>query len=69
MIIGIVSACHRSVSVLFDLGSTFSIMSTYFTIGFDMTPDCIHGPIHVSTLVGEFLVVDRVDQFCLVFFC
>ncbi|WMV54548.1 hypothetical protein MTR67_047933 [Solanum verrucosum] len=67
VIIGIVLVHHQHASVLFDLGCSFPHVSTYFAIGFDMTSDCMLVPIHVSTPVGESLVVDRVYQSYLVF--
>ncbi|WMV55056.1 hypothetical protein MTR67_048441 [Solanum verrucosum] len=47
---GIVPVFHQHASVLFDLGSTFSYVPTYFAAKFDMMSDCMHVPIHVSTL-------------------
>ncbi|XP_015169874.1 uncharacterized protein [Solanum tuberosum] len=66
IIIGIIPVCHRSASLLFDPGSTFSYVSTYFAVEFDMICDSMLVPIHVSTPVGEPLVVDRVYRSCLV---
>ncbi|WP_368738576.1 hypothetical protein [Corynebacterium parakroppenstedtii] len=57
---------HRSVLVLFDPGSTYSYVSSYFSSDFDLLCDCMPIPIHVSTPVGEPLVVDRVYRSCLV---
>ncbi|WMV08680.1 hypothetical protein MTR67_002065 [Solanum verrucosum] len=62
----IVPVCYRPVSVLFDMGSNLSYVSADFAIGFDMMSDCMPVPIHVSTPVGESLVVDRVYQSYLV---
>ena len=52
--------------MLFDPGSTFSYVSTYFAAKFDMICDSITVPIHVSTPVGKPLVVDRVYRSYLV---
>ena len=52
--------------MLFDPGSTFSYVSTYFAAEFDMLCDSMAVPIRVSTLVGEPLVVDQVYQSYLV---
>lgn len=60
MIINIVPICHRPASVLFDIGSTYSYMSAYFSLGFVMPCDTMFVPVHVSTLLGEPLVVDQV---------
>ncbi|XP_049410606.1 uncharacterized protein LOC125873772 [Solanum stenotomum] len=43
VITGIVSVCHRPASVLFDPGSTFSYVSTYFAFGLELTCDPIPG--------------------------
>ena len=66
VITGIVSVCHRPASVLFDPGSTFSYVSTYFASGLELTCDRMSVPIRVSTPVGEPLVVNRVYRSCLV---
>ena len=65
MITGIVSVCHRPASVLFDPGSTFTYVSTYFASGFESTCDRTV-PIRVSTPVGEPLVVNQLHRSCLV---
>ena len=66
VITGIVSVCHRPASVLFDPGSTFSYVSTYFASGFESICDRMALPIRVSTPVGEPLVVNRLHRSCLV---
>ena len=52
--------------MLFDPGSTFSYVSTYFAAKFDMICDSMTVTIRVSTPVGKPLVVDRVYRSCLV---
>ena len=52
--------------MLFDTGSIFSYVSTYFAANFYMICDSMTVPIHVYTPVGKPLVVDRVYQSCLV---
>ena len=52
--------------MLFDPGSTFFYVSTYFAAKFDMICDSMTVPIRVSTPVGKPLVVDRVYRSCLV---
>ncbi|XP_049381156.1 uncharacterized protein LOC125845651 [Solanum stenotomum] len=52
VIIGIVSVCHRPASVLFDPGSTFSYVFTYFASGLELTCDRMFVPIRVSTPSG-----------------
>lgn len=60
VIIGIAPVCFRFASVLFDLGLNFSYVSTYFTTSFDFVSDPFNMPIHISTYVGDSLVVDWV---------
>ena len=52
--------------MLFDQGSTFSYVSMYFAVEFDMIYDSMIVPIRVSTPVGKPLVVDRVYRSYLV---
>lgn len=54
VITSIVPNCHQSVTVLFDLCSTYLYVSTYFSYGFDLLCDCIHMHVHVFTLVESF---------------
>ena len=54
--------------MLFDQGSTFSYVSMYFAVEFDMIYDSMIVPIRVSTPVGKPLVVDRVYRSCLISF-
>ncbi|WMV33341.1 hypothetical protein MTR67_026726 [Solanum verrucosum] len=63
-----VSMCHQPVSILFDPGSTFSYVSTYFAVNFDVMFECMHVPIHVSTLLGDSLVVEQVYRYYVVSF-
>ena len=58
VIIGIIPVCHRPAFVLFDPGSIFSYVSTYFAAEFDIICDNMTVPIRVSTPVGEPLMVD-----------
>lgn len=41
MIKGVVSLCHKDASVLFDPGSTYSYVSSYFARYMDMPRDCL----------------------------
>lgn len=61
LIIYIVLVCHWPASILFNYGSTFSYMCTYFATRFHMMYDCMCVPIHVSITMGESLVVDKVS--------
>ncbi|XP_069148015.1 uncharacterized protein [Solanum lycopersicum] len=58
--------CRRPVSILFDPRSTFSYVSTYFAVAFDLIYDSMTVPIRISTPVGKPLVVNQVYRSCLV---
>lgn len=58
MIISIVLVFHHSALELFDPGSTYSYVSTYFATGIDGLCEPFDVPICVLTPVGESLVVD-----------
>lgn len=45
-------------TVLFGLSSSFSYTYVNFVVGLDMVCDLLDFPIHVSTPVGDFVVVD-----------
>ncbi|XP_070015233.1 uncharacterized protein [Nicotiana sylvestris] len=49
----------RDASVLFDLGSTYSYVSSYFASHLGVSRDSLSFPVYVSTPVGDFLVVDH----------
>ena len=66
VITGIISVCHRPGTVLFDPDSTYSYVSTYFAPSLDILCESIDLPIHVSTPIGDFVVVDRVHRLCIV---
>ncbi|XP_015075341.1 uncharacterized protein LOC107019330 [Solanum pennellii] len=57
---GIIPVCHRPATVLFDPGSTYSYVSTYFAPTLDILCEYLDFPIYVSTPVGDSVVVDRV---------
>ncbi|XP_075095117.1 uncharacterized protein LOC142173429 [Nicotiana tabacum] len=69
VITSIALVCHRDASVLFDLGSTYSYMSSYFASYLDMPCDLIVTPIYVSIPVWDSIMVDRVYQSCVVTIC
>lgn len=52
--------CHRDASVLFDPGSTYSYVSSYFARYLDMSRDSLIVLVHVSTPVGDSIMVYRV---------
>ncbi|XP_070008586.1 uncharacterized protein [Nicotiana sylvestris] len=60
VITGIVSVCHRDAAVLFDPGSTYSYVSSYFARYLGTPQDSLSLPVHVSTPVGDTVIVDRV---------
>ncbi|XP_070042822.1 uncharacterized protein [Nicotiana tomentosiformis] len=62
----IISVCHKDASALFDLCSTYSYVSSYFASCLDMPRGFVDAPMHVSTHVGDFIMVDRVYQSCVV---
>ncbi|XP_070036699.1 uncharacterized protein [Nicotiana tomentosiformis] len=53
----VVPVCHRGVSILFDLGSTYSYISSYFASYLDMSHDSLSAPVYVSTPVGLSIVM------------
>lgn len=57
--------CNRIDNVLFDPGSTCSYMSVRFASDFEMFYDILDDPIHVSTPVGESLIVTHLYRACL----
>ncbi|XP_070039888.1 uncharacterized protein [Nicotiana tomentosiformis] len=66
MITGIVPVFHMDTLVLFDPGSTNSYVSSYFARYLDMPCDYLGMHVHVSMLVSDYIVVDRVYQSCVV---
>lgn len=60
VITGIISACGRDASVLFDPGSTYSYVSSLFACFLVITREPLGTLVHVSSPVGNFLVVDRI---------
>ncbi|XP_070057252.1 uncharacterized protein [Nicotiana tomentosiformis] len=60
VIIDIVPVCHRDISVLFDPGSTYSYVPSYFASNLDMYRDSLSTPVYVSIPIGNSIAVDRV---------
>lgn len=56
--------CHIYASVLFDERSTYSYVSSYFTSHLDMHHGSLEIHIHVSTHVGDPIMVDPVYGSC-----
>ncbi|XP_070034743.1 uncharacterized protein [Nicotiana tomentosiformis] len=65
----IVYVFHRDASVLFDLGSTYSYVSSYFACFLDMPRDFFDALVDVSTPVRASIVVGRVYRSCVVTLC
>ncbi|XP_070023064.1 uncharacterized protein [Nicotiana sylvestris] len=69
VITGIISVCDKDVSVLFDPGSTYSYVSSLFSRFLVIPPAPLGTPIHMSTPVGDYMVVDRIYRSCVVTLC
>ncbi|XP_070005153.1 uncharacterized protein [Nicotiana sylvestris] len=67
IITSIISVCGRDVSVLFDLGSSNSFVSSLFARFLVIPPAPLGTLVHVSTHVGDSVVVDRI-YWCVVTF-
>lgn len=65
VITSIVLVCYHPTLILFYLGSIYLYVSAYFSLGFDIPYDRISVLVHVSTLVGQALVIDQVYRSCL----
>ncbi|XP_015162433.1 uncharacterized protein [Solanum tuberosum] len=66
LIIGIIPVCDRPTIILFDPGSIYSYVSTYFASSPYILCEYLDLPVHVSTLVGDSVVADRVYRLCIV---
>ncbi|XP_015081239.1 uncharacterized protein LOC107024791 [Solanum pennellii] len=64
VITGIIPVCHRQATVLFDPGSTYFYVSTYFAPSLDILCESLDLSIRVSTPVADSVVVDRVYRLC-----
>ncbi|XP_070045028.1 uncharacterized protein [Nicotiana tomentosiformis] len=62
----IVSVFHIDASILFDLGSTNSYMSSYFASYLVVTLDSLNAPVCVSTPVGDSIIIDHVYHSCVI---
>ncbi|XP_070045819.1 uncharacterized protein [Nicotiana tomentosiformis] len=66
VITGIVTVYHRDASLLFDPGSTYSYVSSYFSPYLGISRDPLSFPIYVSKTIGDCIIVDCVYRSCLV---
>ncbi|XP_070035602.1 uncharacterized protein [Nicotiana tomentosiformis] len=64
----IISVCGRETSVLFDPGYTYLYVSYLFAHFLGVSRESLGTPVYVSTPVGNFVVVDRIYQSCIVNF-
>ncbi|XP_070028574.1 uncharacterized protein [Nicotiana sylvestris] len=69
VIASMISICGRDDSVLFDPGSTYSYVSSMFIHFLAIAPEPLGTPVHVSTPVGDSVVVDRIYRSCVVILC
>ncbi|XP_070014188.1 uncharacterized protein [Nicotiana sylvestris] len=61
-----VSVYSRDVSVLFDPGSTYSYVSSYFSTYLVVPRNSLSAPVYVSTPVSDSIIVYRVYHSCVV---
>ncbi|XP_070050886.1 uncharacterized protein [Nicotiana tomentosiformis] len=60
VIIGIILVFHRDASILFDLGSTYSYVSYYFSVYHVVPRDSLGAHVYVFMPAGDSIIVDRV---------
>ncbi|XP_049345785.1 uncharacterized protein LOC125810322 [Solanum verrucosum] len=53
---------------LLDLGATLSFVTPYVAMRFDVDPDILYNPFHVSTHTGDSIVAKRVYKNCPILF-
>ncbi|XP_070034613.1 uncharacterized protein [Nicotiana tomentosiformis] len=63
-ITSIVPVYHRDALVLFDPGSTYSYVSSYFAPYLGVSHDSLSSPVYVSTPVGDSLAQRTVEKGC-----
>ncbi|XP_070046823.1 uncharacterized protein [Nicotiana tomentosiformis] len=68
MIIGIISIFSRDALILFNIGSTYSYVSSLFAPYLDVSRESLGVPLYVSMPVGDFVIVDSVYRSCVVTF-
>lgn len=65
-IAGTISICHLPAFDLFDPGSIYLYVSIYFVPRLELLCDPLSVSLHVSTIVGDSLVLDQVCIACMV---
>ncbi|XP_070020416.1 uncharacterized protein [Nicotiana sylvestris] len=60
----IVLVCRRDASILFDSGSIYSYVSSYFAPHLGVSHDSLSSYVYISTPVEDSIIVDRVYQSC-----
>ena len=68
MITGTILIYDWMSNVLFDMVSTYSCLFVIFAYDFERMCDFLDAPIHVSTLVGESIIVTHVYRACPILF-
>ena len=58
IVTGAILVYRKLALALFDPGSTFSYKYAYYAPQLDLTSDLLSLPLHVSTPIGNSLVVD-----------
>lgn len=64
--IGVFLVCHYPTLVLFDLGSTYSYISVFYASRLVLAFEPLIVPMHVSTIIGDSLIVNNLYRFRIV---
>ncbi|XP_075095104.1 uncharacterized protein LOC142173416 [Nicotiana tabacum] len=64
----IIFVCNKDASVMFDPGSTYSYVSSYFASRMDMPHGSLDAPMHMSIPVGDSIMAQQmVEKGCLAY--
>lgn len=66
VVTGAILICRKSDLALFDHGSTYYYISSYYAPWLDLTSDLLSVPLRVSIPMGDSLVMHRVFRSCVV---
>jgi len=55
---------HFNTYALLDLGATLSFFTSYVAMRFDVGPEILSNPFHISTPMGNAIVAKRVYRNC-----